>query len=160
MPELLLPPPIAPTFFVGVLNFELVAGPHSNPWASCPPHRTSTVFSFSDPVQAGACLAAVCRVSDVRRALEAALLAGYVPRSGHLPGESCLAHVCRPGDMWACVAYLPERHSTGGAGAPLVYVGFYGDLNVQHHDLKTTPVETVFRTHDVIFGLGILSCIG
>jgi hypothetical protein len=39
-------------------------------------------------------------------------------------------------------------------------VGFYGDLNVQHHDLKTTPVETVFRTHDVIFGLGILSCIG
>lgn len=161
MPEILLPPPLAPTFFVGVLNFATICGPHSNRRLLCPAYRTSTVFSFSDPVQAGACLAAVCKVHGIRRALAAALLAGYVPRTGHLPGESCLADVCRPGDMWACVAYMLNNETLGLVDLlPRVYFGFYGDLKTVHYDLQTTPVETVLSTHDVIFGLGLLSQVG
>lgn len=169
MSKIEMPPPLTPTYFVGVLNFSDING-FATSHGRCPAWRTSAVFAFSDPVQAGHCLGAVCRVPNIKRALTIALQCGYTPRLGQLPSDGSIATMCRPGDMWACVVYRDDMVNRKIKNSmievkrieydPFVYVGFYNDVRTPHQDLTATDFDLVLTSSDTLFSLGSLSQIG
>lgn len=154
-----LPPPLTPTYLVGVVNCDT---PATTPAYQNPAHRTSMAFTFPDPTRAGKCLASLCRVSTVKDALTAALSSGYAPSQSTASGDAYLAGMCRPGDMWVCVLYdaqqfyrriLGKRVETmvRAANPPRVYYGFHSDLDKPITELQTVDCATVVDQAESFF---------
>lgn len=173
MANVKLPPPLTPSYLVGVVNSSelwstarrrstLSAGPHYATYRS-PAHFTSMAFSFTDPLRAGKCLAALCRVTTITDALTAALSSGYAPSQSAAAGDANLAAMCRPGDMWACVVYAFEKvdrkiknsmyevKRIPPTAPPEVCYGFHSDLHKSLNNLYRVERDHVITQSETFF---------
>jgi hypothetical protein len=182
MADVKLPPPLTPAYLVGVVNSSelwaitqwqavLPAGTHHTTYRS-PAHVTSMTFSFTDPMRAGKCLAAMCRVTTIKDALTAALSSGCAPSQSPAAGDANLAAMCRPGDVWACVVYAFEKvdrkiknsmcevKRIPPTAPPEVCYGFHADLHKSLNDLYRVERDHVITQSETFFLFSQIAQLG